>query len=1749
MGYTFTAEQLQQIQDLYSTAQASGDDTRLGKYREVYDLIYSFVTDEGFFYDSPVEGLEENVWTWISGARDVNSGTGYFAYFIREYTRSQYEMRYHLTLSDEQLNIASNTIASNFIEDILEGSTPTIEELGLIDAAPIAGSIFNQAYDENYTPWAGTVLFPFLGVNSYFREWMLTEETVPQYKPLAGTYDLISATASVVPLSGDITEVAINVLSTFGISGAFTAFATASKLADETNQFIDEVYDLNANNFTLNLGGDLFNAGSKSANYALGTLYDDKYSSDTTQNLAVNGTGGVDVIHAGLGDDYIFAAAGDDLIDGGVGDDTIDAGDGDDIIRSGDGADRIIVGEGEDVILDGSAEDRLFIRGDLIGLKGIGEADKLFPLLGGVSSYILQTESNGTPFLAPQLHYDSDEDGNTEYWFTDNPVTLTSDSNGDDVQIGDGIFDNLKLDTFSILYEMEGEDLIISFFHGSEVVPPFTSFDPSEEAITWDISQTFIPTFAVTLVDYQEGDFGISLTGELQLAVNPLDFPQEADAGAISSHNLAVSYITNNGTLNQTLGQMKERAPLNDGANGNPLGITIKTGGDDDDYAGSDEDEIIKAEAGDDIVDGAGGDDQIEGGFGDDILIGGSGANNLDAGPGADRIIGGSGADSIDGGSGFDTVDYSASTSGISLDFALASFLGGDAEDDQIINVEAVIGTTFADSLRGSNADETFQGGAGDDTLEGRAGDDTLSGGAGADSLDGGQGHDIADYRLSTAAVSIDLVNQLASGGDAEGDSLTNIEGAIGSEFNDLLLGDDFANSLNGAGGADIIFAGAGDDLVEGGHGADTLDGGTGADTLSYENSDEAVTLSLASLTFTGGDAEGDTATGFENLHGSAHDDSLEGDAAFNFIEGGAGNDIIYATTGGDVILGGEGSDTLVFEQSASEITVNLAERIYSGGLASGVDAISIENLIGSDHADSLTGDDASNILAGGAGDDILTGGLGDDFLDGGEGTLDTAVYSGNLTDYRLTRAAEDTLKITDLREGSPDGEDILTGIELLAFNDGTVALDDLTIENAAPIAADDSGITGLEDEPVLIAIADLLANDQDFDGDTLSLLTIENSRYGTAELDGEGNILFTPFRNFNGSTYFDYQLSDGTNPPVSARVHIELTPVNDRPFARSDYGYDFYNDGPTLITSRSILANDLEYDGDPLTIIEVTSIRGGTASLTVEGDILFTATGNVGDFMEFSYEVDDGTGLMRSATVSGLLQQRQNFTAADDQFTTMAGDPLTITPGDLFANDQNSSANSPTILDITGITNGEITLNAEGDLIFTPTPGFSGTASFTYSADNGEGGADSAVAYIEVTPDLSNQSPIALDDSGFTTNEDQSLTISAAALLANDSDPDGDPLSIISVSEAEGGLVSLAPSGAVHFTPTENYHGPASFRYTISDGRDGLATATATLTINSVNDAPTDLTVDNNEIEENSAEGTLIGRLSVSDVDAGDTVTYSITGGDGTGVFEINCADLILAAGAELDFETDPSYTLIVTATDAGGLTTSQSLTINVLDVLEGGVIEGTALADTLQGTSGDDIISGLGGADDLFGLAGDDTLIGGRGRDLLDGGTGNDTADYSTAGGGVTIFLTAPFISPDGRGLGSDARFDRLVSIENVTGSANGDILFGNGESNIINGGGGNDYLFGAGASDVFVFKEDEGRDTILDFDVSGGNADIMRIEHGDFVDFAALSPYIESFGFFNSSTRIELSEDQSITLFGIQPDQLNETHFDFI
>ena len=237
--------------------------------------------------------------------------------------------------------------------------------------------------------------------------------------------------------------------------------------------------------------------------------------------------------------------------------------------------------------------------------------------------------------------------------------------------------------------------------------------------------------------------------------------------------------------------------------------------------------------------------DQLTGGARFDNLIGGAAQDTLIGGSGNDILRGGASNNNImDGGAGIDLLDFSDGTSALSFtlvqsaaDTTISNNTAGLGNGNKYKNMEGVIGTSLIDTINGSAQNDVIRGLAGNDTLNGNAGNDTIRGGAGNDIIDGSVGTgDLIDFSDATAAITLTLTQSIVatSTGALAGigtDSYTNIEGVIGSIYNDTLTGSSSADTLIG------------------GAGADRLTGGLGSDTFRYLNADASAVDTVTDFT------------------------------------------------------------------------------------------------------------------------------------------------------------------------------------------------------------------------------------------------------------------------------------------------------------------------------------------------------------------------------------------------------------------------------------------------------------------------------------------------------------------------------------------------------------------------------------------------------------------------------------------------------------------------------------------------------------------------------------------------------------------------------------------------------------------------------------------------------------------------------------------------------------------------------------
>ena len=460
---------------------------------------------------------------------------------------------------------------------------------------------------------------------------------------------------------------------------------------------------------------------------------------------------------------------------------------------------------------------------------------------------------------------------------------------------------------------------------------------------------------------------------------------------------------------------------------------------------------------------------------------------------------------------------------------------------------------------------------------------------------------------------------------------------------------------------------------------------------------------------------------------------------------------------------------------------------------------------------------------------------------------------------------------------------------------------------NDAPLAGNDRGETE-EDESLTLAV---LVNDSDPDGDPIAIQSVTQPAHGSVSHDGT-QIAYTPDPDAYGTATFSYTISDGNGGLATATVTVDVAPINDAPVARDDQGTTFEDTPNTL----AVLANDSDADGDPLAVRSVTAPSHGTTE-TDGANVTYVPDANFHGTDSFWYTIDDGRGATATADVTITVTSTNDLPiASDDEETTDEDVPAAI---DVLANDADPDGDALAVLSVTQPANGSVR-NDGTDVTYTPDPNFQGTDSFSYTISDGNGGTDAASVTIRVVP--VNDVPVAQSDFE-ATEEDTPVTV---AVLANDTDPDGDPLSILSVTQPADGSVTVA-GGTVTYTPSADYHGTDRFSYTIGDGQGGTSTAEVRIAVAVVNDVP--VAIDD---EGSTSEDTeLVLRVLANDSDPdGDPLSISAVAQPANGTVTHDGSRVTYAPNP--DFHGSDSFRY--TASDGNGGTASATVTVSVSSV-----------------------------------------------------------------------------------------------------------------------------------------------------------------------------------------------------------------------
>lgn len=392
------------------------------------------------------------------------------------------------------------------------------------------------------------------------------------------------------------------------------------------------------------------------------------------------------------------------------------------------------------------------------------------------------------------------------------------------------------------------------------------------------------------------------------------------------------------------------------------------------------------------------------------------------------------------------------------------------------------------------------------------------------------------------------------------------------------------------------------------------------------------------------------------------------------------------------------------------------------------------------------------------------------------------------------------------------------------------------------PIALDDNYQINEDETLIVDELMGLLGNDIDLDNELLTASIVSSPISGSINLAGNGSFSYLPSKNFNGVDSFTYQITNEGGLSTSANVSIIISAVNDAPTAVTDN--IMVNEDSTVIFD--VLANDSDSEGSNLTLVSAqiqnvtTAIINNSLSISPTANFFGTLTGN--------YTVSDSTGATSLGNIIVTVNPVNDVPVANnDSFNVRENEILNISTTQTLLNndvDVDGDVLSVSTTPITNVNNGVLILNSNGTFTYTPTSNFDGTDTFTYQVTDSKGATSQADVIITVINTVTpNVSPVAVNDS-YTINEGDSLSITNVAgnhLLINDSDFENNALTVNTtpINNVNNGSLVLGNDGSFTYIPSVNFNGTDTFTYEINDGFGGTSQATATITINAINDVP----------------------------------------------------------------------------------------------------------------------------------------------------------------------------------------------------------------------------------------------------------------------------------------------------------------------
>jgi gliding motility-associated-like protein len=477
--------------------------------------------------------------------------------------------------------------------------------------------------------------------------------------------------------------------------------------------------------------------------------------------------------------------------------------------------------------------------------------------------------------------------------------------------------------------------------------------------------------------------------------------------------------------------------------------------------------------------------------------------------------------------------------------------------------------------------------------------------------------------------------------------------------------------------------------------------------------------------------------------------------------------------------------------------------------------------------------------------------------------------------------------------------------VTILPVNEVTpTATDDVISVDEDGSVADNvsSNDSGLEDSPVTFSVQSDVNN-------------------GSLTLNNDGSYTYEPNAGYNGFDSFVYEVCDADGECDQATVTITVNDIDDTPVANDDN--PAVDEDGTL--NSDVSSNDTGLEDTPVTFTLISDVSNGTLVLNNDGTYSYTPAAGFNGNDSFVYEVCDNNGDCNQATVNITVNPVDDTPVANDDAASVDQDG---TLNDNVATNDTDLEDSPvTYTEISGVSNGSLTLNPDGSYTYIPTPGYLGSDSFTYEVCDADGDCDQAT--VNITVDNIDYTPVANDDTE-SVDEDGSLS---GDVSLNDNDLNDPPITFTVQTDVSNGTLSLNTDGTYTYDPEPGFNGTDSFVYEVCDSDSDCDQATVTITVNSVNDTPAAVN-DNPNVDE---DGTLTDNVSTNDTGLEDgPITFTL-------VTDVSNGTLVLNNDGSYTYSPDPGYNgsdsfvYEVCDTDGDCSQATVSITVNsVNDTLE---------------------------------------------------------------------------------------------------------------------------------------------------------------------------------------------------------------------